>query len=154
MMPYWAFLMTNLLLRLKLPSWVMWMMDRYPGQARTLSESIDSGIFIASHSIWMHLRPWSLTLEETDIRVGFSRRYTAIPFALTANLLAQLWSILQSQGAKRGSVDDQLTSRCHSHNKNSFWLESNIYSVQSHQGWSKHSKSHYWWKIDGTKNLR
>ena len=45
---------------------------------------------------------------------------TAIPFVLKFNLLAQLWSILQSQGAKRGSVDDQLTSRCRSHNKNSF----------------------------------
>ena len=38
----------------------------------------------------------------------------------SVNLLAQLWSILQSQGAKRGSVNDQLTSRCRSHNKNSF----------------------------------
>jgi len=54
-----------------------------------------------------------------------SRRYTVIPFVLAVNLLAQLWSILKSQGAKRGSVDDQLTSRCRSHNKNSFWLESN-----------------------------
>jgi len=32
-----------------------------------------------------------------------SRRYTAIPFVLTVNLLAQLWSMLKSQGTKRGS---------------------------------------------------
>ena len=59
-----------------------------------------------------------------------SKRYAVIPFVLTVNLLAQLWSILQLQDAKCGSVDDQFTSRCCSHNKNSFWLESNIYNVQ------------------------
>ena len=62
-----------------------------------------------------------------------SRRYTIL-FVLTVNLLAQLWSILKSQGVKHGSDDDQFTSRCHSYNENSFWLESNIYNVQSHQG--------------------
>ena len=59
-----------------------------------------------------------------------SKRYAVIPFILTVNLLAQLWSILQLQDAKCGSVDDQFTSQCRSHNKNSFWLESNIYNVQ------------------------
>ena len=77
---------------------------------------------------------------------------------LPSHLSSQSTSLLNSgaycnyRARKHGSVDDQFTSRCRSHNKNSFWLESNIYNVQSHQGWSKHWKSHHWWE-DGTKSL-
>ena len=146
------------------PCWVMWIRNRCPVQNRTLSQSIDLGIFIELlttpfECTWdPNRRHWK---KQTWQWKGFSRIVGDIlPSHLPSqvNLLAQLWSILQSQGVKCGSVDDQLTSRCHSHNKNSFWLESNIhiYNVQSHQGWSKHSKSHHWSKIvkDGAKNLQ